>query len=113
MERYRFFCSSSSRVRGKKPGKERLHYSNHVDECFRCEPCCCQDLNELAQGTIPHFRHYLVAKVPENPSIQAMLPAIDRDRFQRPPSTRRERLHPPLGPLHRPAQYTCPRNLDC
>src|SRR5258708_26168165 len=28
-----------------------------------------------------------------------MLPSIDRGGFQRPPSTRRERLHPPFGPL--------------
>src|SRR6267378_4231066 len=26
-----------------------------------------------------------------------MLPSIDRGEFQRPPSTRRERLHPPFG----------------
>src|SRR5881394_3871312 len=28
-----------------------------------------------------------------------MLPSIDRGGFQRPPSTRRERLHPPFGLL--------------
>ena len=41
----------------------------------------------------------LVAKVRKNPSVEAMLPSIDGGGFQRPPSTRRERLHPPFGLL--------------
>jgi len=34
-----------------------LHYSNYVDDRFRRKSCCRQNLYELAQGTIPHFRH--------------------------------------------------------
>src|SRR5438445_2910527 len=51
------------------------------------------------RAPFPTSEHELVAKVRENPSIQAMLPSIDRVGFQRPPSTRRERLHPPSGLL--------------
>src|ERR1700730_9492723 len=66
---------------------------------FRRKSCCGQNLYELTQGTVPHLRQQLVAKVRENPSIEAMLPSIDGGGFQRPPSTRRERLHPPFGLL--------------
>jgi len=65
---------------------DKLHYGNYVDDRFRRKSCCGQNLYELTQGTVPHLRQQLVAKVRENPSVKAMLPSIDRCRLHWPPS---------------------------
>jgi hypothetical protein len=35
---------------------DELHDGNYIDDRFRCKTCCRENLNELAQGSVPHFQ---------------------------------------------------------
>jgi hypothetical protein len=35
---------------------DELHHGNYIVDCFRCKTCGRENLNELPQGSVPHFQ---------------------------------------------------------